>query len=61
MYPQKYFTLNLIINEIFSVEKFVNYGNHKIPSCAACCLEDIRSVKFYLLKEKPLKCQNMYN
>ena len=26
MYPQKYFTLNFFINEIFSVKKFPNYG-----------------------------------
>ena len=26
MYPQKYFTLNFFINEIFSVEKFLNYN-----------------------------------
>ena len=26
MYPQKYSTLNLIINEIFSIELFPNYG-----------------------------------
>ena len=27
MYPQKYFTLNFSINEIFSVKKFPNYSN----------------------------------
>ena len=26
MHQQKYFTLNFFINEIFSVEKFPNYG-----------------------------------
>ena len=26
MYPWKYFTLNFFINDIFSVEKFLNYG-----------------------------------
>ena len=26
MHPQKYFTLNFFINEIFSVEKYPNYG-----------------------------------
>ena len=26
MYQRKYFTLNIFINEIFSVEKFPNYG-----------------------------------
>ena len=27
MHQRKYFTLNFFINEIFSVEKFPNYGN----------------------------------
>ena len=26
MHQQKYFTLNFFINEILSVEKFLNYG-----------------------------------
>ena len=26
MHPRKYFTLNFFINELFSVEKFPNYG-----------------------------------
>ena len=26
MHQRKYFTLNIFINEIFSVEKFPNYG-----------------------------------
>ena len=26
MHPRKYFALNFFINEIFSVEKFPNYG-----------------------------------
>ena len=33
MYPQKYFTLNFIINEIFSVEQFHNYN---ILHCEGC-------------------------
>ena len=28
MHQRKYFTLNFFINEIFSVEKFLNYGNY---------------------------------
>ena len=28
MYPLKYFTLNIFINDIFSVKKFPNYGTY---------------------------------
>ena len=28
MHQRKYFTSNFFINEIFSVEKFPNYGSH---------------------------------
>ena len=33
MHQRKYFTLNFFINEIFSVEKFPNYGilKHCVP------------------------------
>ena len=30
MHQRKYFTLNFFINEIFSVEKFPNYGIYKL-------------------------------
>ena len=43
MHPRKYFTLNFLINEIFCVKKFLNYGI--FVECMECLNEDVKRKK----------------
>ena len=47
MYSQKYFTLNFFINEILSVEKFLNYGIYVITLYVATHVHRHTSVDLY--------------
>ena len=50
MHQRKYFTLRIFINEIFSVEKFPNYGNYYCgPTKDSALIRDPASIFVIML------------